>query len=78
MMNKVATRVHKILTALKEHVASVNKENINEVQLYPDKSAAYNLELEEQETFLEHHQDIANGISVIVKICNCSAASDLE
>ena len=76
MMNKVAIRLNKTLTALKENVASVNKENTNEVQLCPDKSAVNNLELKEQETTLKHHQDIANGINTIVNVCNSSAASD--
>ena len=75
-MNKVETRVNKLLTALKECVANANKENMNEVQLSPDKSTAYNIELEEQEKFLKHHQDIANSMDAIVNVCYCSAASD--
>ena len=75
-MNKAASRVNKLLTALKEHVANINKENDNEVQLSPDKSAAYNIELEEQEKFLKHHKDVANGINTIVNVCHCSAVSD--
>ena len=75
-MNKIATRVNKILTSLKEHVANTNKENTNQVQLSPEKSAVYNVELVEQENFLKFHQDVANGVSVIVNVCHCSAALD--
>ena len=65
-----------MLTSLKEHVANTNKENTNEVQLSPEKFAAYTIELVEQENFLKFHQDISNGVSTIVNVCHCSAALD--
>ena len=74
--NEAASRVIKVFTVLKEHVANTCKENTNEVQLSLDESAAYNIELVKQEKFLKCHYDIANGISAIVNVCHCSAASD--
>ena len=75
-MNKAATRVSKVLMSLKEHVANANKESTHEAQLSPEKTAAYNAELAEQEIFLKFHQDIANGVSAIVNMCHCSASLD--
>ena len=46
------------------------------MQLSTDKSAVYNIELEEQEKFLKHHHDVANDIIVVVNFFHCSAALD--
>ena len=75
-MNKVATRVNKVLTSFQEHVSKTHKESTHEVKLPPEKTVAYNVELAEQENFLKFHLDIADGVIVIVNACHCYAALD--
>ena len=73
-MNRLVKCFNNVVLSSREHMPSINLEHAPKVQIAPAKTAVFNAELEEQESFLNFHLDVGTGESEIEEACHCSAS----